>query len=114
MTFGLDAPGSRCAFGSRCTLAMTGHGGFDEHHEHPLSLGGVEGQSTMLVLCPQHHRRQHSLIRYLVECDTDERNPLVLRHFTRPERAAAEVAYMGWVSVGRPHVTSWPCPAARA
>jgi hypothetical protein len=93
---------------------MSGHGGFDEHHELPLSLGGQDNQSTMLVLCPNHHRRQHSLVRYLVEHDQGVLDPLVLRHFSAVELATARFAYGGWVAAGRPPVPNWPCPAARA
>lgn len=113
MTASIDAPGTRCAFGVRCSLGMAHHGGFDAHHEWPKSMGGADGQSTMLTLCPNHHRRQHALIRYLVERDGQVPDPLVLRHYRRPERDAAWMAFTNWVQAGRPHVADWPCPAAR-
>lgn len=69
---------------------------------------------TELVLCPTHHRRQHSLVRYLVETDTGIRSGAVVRHFTSIERTTAEFAYQGWVAAGRPAVGGWSSPAARA
>jgi hypothetical protein len=112
VTFGIDTPGTRCAFGAHCTVGMLGHGGFDEHHELPLSLTGAP-DGVKLILCPNHHRRQHALVRYVVETGTGVRDQLVLRHFAPIERSTAEFAYDGWVAAGSPHVSSWPCPAAR-
>jgi hypothetical protein len=109
--FTLDTPGIVCAFQSRsCTGMMLGHGGFDVHHEWPLSMGGADNQSSQLALCPNHHRRQHSLIRYLVEDGTDQ---AVVRHFTSAERTAAQIAINGWFSVGKPPIAGWEAPAAR-
>lgn len=112
MTARIDAPGTVCAFQSNgCTNAVLGRGGLDEHHAHPLSLGGAPNQSTMLALCPQHHRRQHSLIRYLVENAVT--SPAVLGHFTHTEQQAAVDAVTAWRTAGSPPIANWPTPAAR-
>lgn len=112
----LDAPGSVCAFDSNgCSHSASGHGGFDEHHAWPISLGGAE-QGPLLVLCPLHHRRQHALLRYLVEQDEADAVPdwTVVEHFTHDERQTASAALAQWRNAGRPKVDGWPCPAARA
>lgn len=109
--YGVDLDGSLCSFQSyTCSALMVGAGGLDEHHEYPLSLGGQD-QGTKLLLCPNHHRRQHSLIRYLVETAA----PLwaVLRHFTQLERETAAVAVSQWKANGSPPIAGWPAPAAR-
>lgn len=111
---GVDLDGAVCAFASNnCTASMIGAGGLDEHHEWPVSLGGDERQAdnTMLLLCPNHHRRQHALIRYLVENRAAQW--AVLRHFTPAERSAAGFAVEHWWAVGSPTISGWPAPAAR-
>jgi len=112
----LDAPGTVCVFDSnRCSTSASGRGGFDEHHRWPESLGGP-GDQPLLALCPLHHRRQHSLIRYMVECDEASIQPAwdVLRHFAAGERDAAVYAVDQWRAAGSPTIPGWPCPAARA
>lgn len=107
---------TECAFNSRsCSEFMAARGGFDSHHEFPKFLGGDDGQTTKLWLCPNHHRRQHALIRYLVEC-AERAVPtshLVLRAFTETERDAAAVAVSGWQGAGAPRVAYWSTDAAR-
>lgn len=111
----LDAPGTVCAFASHgCTRLVAGHGGFDQHHPTPIELGGSPDQE-LLALCPIHHRRQHSLIRYLVECleAGTAPQPSVTVHFTRRENDTAKAAVAQWDAAGRPTIKGWPCPAAR-
>jgi hypothetical protein len=116
----LDRDDTVCAFGKRCSTSMSRHGGFDRHHEFPMSLGGTEDQTTMLTLCPNHHRRQHALIRYLYETravypgpeDGHDYNE-VMRHFTKVERDAAFMAFNNWIRAGQPPIEGWTCPAAR-
>jgi hypothetical protein len=111
----LDAPGTRCAFEWHdCSHLVAGCGGFDEHHPVPVELAGDPDQ-PLLALCPIHHRRQHALIRYLVECLVDQTpvQAAVTVHFTRAERETAEAALAHWDAAGRPAVRGWPCPAAR-
>lgn len=112
MTAGIDAPGTACAFNAHaCTTQLLGHGGFDEHHEFPISLGGAANQSTMLVLCPNHHRRQHALIRHLIEVPGGAFD--VLKHFATAEVHAAVTAVANWTAAGSPPIAQWPTPAAR-
>lgn len=109
--YGIDVDGSVCAFQSdNCTAHMIGAGGLDEHHEYPLSLGG-QPDGKLLLLCPNHHRRQHSLVRYLVENEAPQW--AVLRHFTEAERETAANAVAMWKQDGSPPVAGWPAPAAR-
>lgn len=111
----LDAPGTVCYFDSNnCSASMLGHGGFDQHHAIPVELGGDPNQ-PLLPLCPNHHRRQHSLIRYLVECLVGNVPPAraVTGHFTTAERNLASTAVNAWDAAGRPAINGWPCPAAR-
>lgn len=112
----LDTPGTTCHFDSNgCTATMLGHGGFDQHHAIPIELGGDPNQ-PLLPLCPNHHRRAHALLRYLIECVEAgvERDWAVLEHFVSAERQVALAALDAWVSFGRPPIPGWPCPAARA
>lgn len=112
----LDAPGTVCAFASfRCSEHLEGAGGFDQHHPIPVELGGAPDQ-LLLALCPNHHRRQHSLIRYLVEClvAAAAAEWVVLERFTADERHTAQDAVDAWDAAGRPEIKAWPCPAARA
>lgn len=116
--YGVDLDGSVCALQSHdCTGSMTGAGGFDQHHEWPVFLGGDEraANNTMLLLCPNHHRRQHALIRYLVECVQAgvKASYLVRRHYTKAELDAADFAVANWQAAGSPAVSSWNVPPAR-
>lgn len=111
----LDAPGTVCHLDSHgCTRLVLGHGGFDEHHPIPVELAGDPHQA-LIALCPIHHRRQHALIRYLVEClqDGTAVAPHVTVHYTRPEKDLAQTAVDHWDGAGRPTINGWPCPAAR-
>lgn len=109
----LDAPGTRCHFESHgCSRLVSGKGGFDQHHAIPIELGGDPNQ-PLLALCPIHHRRQHSLIRYLVEQIDAGPVPAVMLHFTTAEQATAIAAVQHWDAAGRPPINGWPCPAAR-
>lgn len=110
----IAGPGVVCAFDSReCTTSMAHAGGFDLHHPWPKGMGGAEEQ-VELALCPNHHRRQHALIRSMVESDLAGRTPsyAVLRRFQTAERAAAAKALGQWVGAGRPPITGWPALAA--
>lgn len=108
----LDAPGTTCAFDSnRCSAAMAGHGGFEQHHRWPMSMGGPEKPDDLLVLCPNHHHRQHSIIRYLIESVTAKLS--VTRHFTLVELDTARHAVSEWKAAGSPTISGWPTPAAR-
>jgi len=110
----IDTPGLPCALASRgCSAFMSGHGGYDEHHKWPVSLGGPETTADLLALCPSHHRRQHALIRYLVELDGAAESAAVMTHFARIERDAAHYAVAQWTAAGKPPIGGWPCPAAR-
>lgn len=110
----IDLPGTACAFQSNgCTGSLLAHGGFDAHHRWPKSMGGPENQSDELALCPNHHRRQHSLVRYLVELNDTPADWIVLQHFTSGERETAAYAVSAWVAAGRPAISGWSSPAAR-
>jgi hypothetical protein len=112
--YSVDLDGLTCDLGTkRCATAMVGHGGLVEHHEVPKSMGGAE-KGLKLTLCPNHHYRVHSLVRYLAQCDTANipPQPSVTDAFTRKERAVAEAAIVGWHAAGKPSVM-WPTPAAR-
>lgn len=111
----LDAPGTRCALESHgCSHLISGAGGFDQHHPVPVELGG-DLKQPLLALCPMHHRRQHALIRYLVECDEAGVDPAtaIMRRFRSLERHLATTAVAHWVTANRPAINGWPCPAAR-
>lgn len=111
----LDAPGTTCYFESHaCSRMADGCGGFDQHHPIPVELGGDPNQ-PLLPVCPLHHRRQHALIRHLVESALNDTRPLgaVVRRFTATERNIAEAAVAHWDAAGRPTINGWPCPAAR-
>ncbi len=110
----LDAPGTLCAFASNgCTAFLSGRGGFDQHHKWPVSLGGPENPEDLLALCPSHHRRQHSLIRYLVQLAGAAEAWAVVGHFTTIERDTARYAVAKWQAAGSPAIAGWPSPAAR-
>jgi 5-methylcytosine-specific restriction endonuclease McrA len=108
----IDSPDAKCAFGIRCSQLVLGRGGLDVHHEFPLSLGGEEGKTEMLTLCPNHHRRQHALIRLFIENFGEPIPPWVHRRFHHEEVQAAIYAIQNWITAGKPHV-SWSVPAAR-
>lgn len=111
----LDLDTARCAFHSNdCTESMIGAGGLDVHHGWPSFMGNPAEDGDTHA-CPNHHRRQHSLLRYLVECDRDGVAPAwaVRRRFTPVERATAEQAVAKWVGIGRPAIRYWNVPAAR-
>jgi len=111
----LDVDGAVCHFESNdCSSAVIGAGGLDEHHGWPVFMGGPSDEADTNA-CPNHHRRQHSLLRYLVECDRADRLPswAVRRHFTAVERSTADYAVRCWVAAGRPLIRSWNVPAAR-
>lgn len=111
----LDAPGTVCHLESHgCSRLVAGHGGFDEHHPIPVELGG-DPKQPLLALCPTHHRRQHSLVRYLVESLEAGLAPAwpVMRSFTVAERDLASAAVKHWDGAGRPAIGGWSCPAAR-
>lgn len=113
-TVGIDSPGLVCSLAAlECSQHLTGAGGFDQHHEFPLSLGGAADQTTMLIVCPNHHRRQHALIRYLIERKSVEEYA-VMRRFTAKEQDAARMAVSSWLAAGSPAINGWPVPAARA
>lgn len=112
MIYTLDTPQAECAFDSHdCSHAVSGHGGFDQHHRWPKSLGGPEHPGDLLVLCPNHHARQHALVRYLVETQVPQRQ--VTWHFTSDELATAQYAFEQWKLAGSPHIDGWSRPAAR-
>lgn len=110
-----DNPGDRCAFDSNhCSASMSGHGGFQSHHEYPEFMGG-QPDGVQLLLCPNHHVRQHSLLRYRVERWQAKLEPewSVLEHFTEDERNAATFALGCWVADGTPAIATWNVPPAR-
>jgi hypothetical protein len=112
--YSVDRDDLVCDLGTKlCAKQMIGHGGLVEHHEVPVSMGGAE-TGLKLVLCPNHHYRIHSLVRYLAQCDTSgaPAAETVTGAFTRKERAVAAAAITGWVAAGRPGV-GWPTPSAR-
>ncbi len=112
MSASVDA--GSCMFDSHsCSSMMLGHGGLVGHHEVPKSMGGAE-DGKLLLLCPNHHYRQHSLIRYIAEqmVAGHKLATVAFWHFTVPERNAAMIAYLAWDAAGRPEVF-WPTPAAR-
>lgn len=106
----IDGPVMRCAFHTwMCSPHSAGAGGFDQHHEHPLSMGG-DPSKLALVLCPTHHRRQHSLIRAMVQSNSTEIR--TVKWFSPEERKSAKTAYLGWVELGKPKIEGWSSPAA--
>lgn len=113
----LDRDDAVCLFGSRCGASMIGAGGLDRHHPLPEEFGGDPHQ-PLANACPNHHRRQHSLIRYLYDCGVAGTVPEwpVLRRFNPTERALANNAIVGLLKLhggAFPSVASWPAPAAR-
>jgi hypothetical protein len=112
--YSVDSNDLSCDLGTkRCAQQMLGHGGFVAHHEVPVSMGGAE-TGLKLTLCPNHHYRIHSLVRYLAECDRAGTTAAqeVTAAFSSRERKAAAAAISGWATAGRPAV-GWPTPAAR-
>lgn len=111
---GVDGPDLHCAFETGwCARRVTLAGGLDVHHRWPLSLGGpveptdVEGR---LLLCPIHHRRQHALIRAMVESGAT--GIRTVRYFAPLEWQTAAYAVGQWIGAGRPRIPGWPTPAA--
>lgn len=76
-----------------------------------MSMGGPEKPDDLLVLCPNHHHRQHALIRYLIESNPSK--SAVTKHFALVERTTAEYAVAQWTASGSPTVAGWPTPVAR-
>lgn len=116
LRYSIDLDTSRCQFHANgCSGTMVGHGGLQLHHEVPEFLGGLTVPSNLLALCPNHHARQHALVRYLIECDHARVAPAhrVVVHFTKAERAAASAALAGWHALAEPWPLSWSVPAAR-
>lgn len=111
---GLDGPGVHCAFEtSWCRNRSTLAGGLDDHHRWPKSLGGPSEPTDtegLLLLCPIHHRRQHALIRAMVESGATAIRPM--RRFADVELTTAAYAVGQWVGAGRPRIAGWPTPAA--
>lgn len=108
---------ARCAFDSNnCSESLEHASSLDQHHEWPKHLGGDPNQETMLSLCPNHHRRQHAVIRYLIECHEAGMEAAwdVLCHFTKPERDTAMYAVSKWAAdPTAPHpVNYWTSDAA--
>lgn len=117
MTLGpltIDGNGLRCSFETAwCRNRSTLAGGLDAHHEWPRSMGGAELASDtqhLLNLCPVHHRRQHALIRAMVEHGTTKVRPV--RRYTKVETQAAAYAFNEWVGAGKPKILGWTCNAA--
>lgn len=108
---GLDL---HCAFETAwCRNHISGAGGFDIHHQWPKSMGGSDETSDtqhLLYLCPMHHRRQHALIRAMVESGTTDVR--TVRTFAAVERISATYAVMCWVKAGKPPIRGWETPAA--
>lgn len=116
MTVGLDEPGTTCAFHVHdCSDMIASHGGFDLHHRWPQFMGGAAHQPDELTLCPNHHRRQHALVRYLVECQQRDvpTSTRITRRFASIERETALYALTSWNNAGKPHIPGWSAPAAR-
>ena len=111
---GVDGADVRCAFETYwCKNKASQAGGCDVHHEWPRSMGGPDEATDtqhLLYLCPLHHRRQHSLIRAMVEAGTTAIN--TVRKFSDAEMAAASYAVACWVKAGRPTIAGWECHAA--
>lgn len=111
----IDVDGAVCAFGTTCADTMIGRGGLDVHHAWPVFMGGPATGADTLA-CPNHHRRQHALLRYLVECDQDGTAPAwaVRRRYNVIERDTAAWGVEQWIAAGRPPIRGWNVPAARA
>jgi hypothetical protein len=106
----IDGPQIKCAFHTwSCSDHIAGSGGFDQHHRWPKSMGGPEHPPDLLILCPNHHRRQHALVRAMCERGTDAIH--TLHWFSPAEKAVASYAFASWLSIGSPHI-SWVAPAA--
>lgn len=102
----------KCEF-APCT-PVSGRGGFDQHHRWPKSWGGP-ADGPLVLLCPSHHRRQHSLLHAWANASAQGKDaPLkkVLRLFKPAEITLAQEAHDKWVSAGRPKIMGEPAPAA--
>lgn len=95
----------------QCSFHSALAGGFDEHHRWPKTMGGPENQDDMLTLCPTHHRRQHALIRAMVEHDSMDLK--FTKWFSFAELNVARYAFTKWNGLGsrKPHIF-WSSPAA--
>jgi hypothetical protein len=101
--------GTVCAFGKRCGAMVTRAGGLDQHHPQPLSWGGSPDQE-LLVLCPNHHRRQHALLATL-QARGGELSAVGGAVFHADELPTARLGYAGWMASGRPPIHGEPAPA---
>lgn len=106
-TLYLDAP---CARGIACTASMRHRGGVDQHHVWPLSWGGTAA-GPLRLLCPNHHRRQHSLLAAFHFYD-GQVPAAIRRRFARDELSDATSAFEQWVAAGRPPIHGEPAPPA--
>lgn len=102
-----------CLFGTRCGMQLDGRGGLDGHHADPVFLGG-DPRQPLSLLCPNHHRRQHSLLRRLIEdVNAGLVTPMgVRRRFAAAELLVADHAVAAWVGRGAPPVAEWSVAAA--
>lgn len=106
----IDGPAVRCSLHMwDCSLRASLAGGLQEHHRHPVSMGGAEHPDELLVLCSLHHTRIHAITRAYVERGLDVRT---VRWFSPAERATARYAVESWAAAGRPRITGWSTPAA--
>lgn len=114
MHAGIDGPHLVCAFEQAwCRGRITLAGGLDAHHAWPTSLGGPAEPTDaagLLLLCPIHHRRQHALIRAMVEAGSTDVH--TVRHYAPVERRTAVYAVGQWLAAGKPVIGGWPSPAA--
>jgi hypothetical protein len=111
--YAIDTPDARCTFEmSWCATHTRGCGGFDVHHEWPEFMGGPSrpAEGKLLVLCPTHHRRQHALIRAMVEAGTTAIH--TSHHFAPVEWRAAIYAITQWHAADMPAIKGWSSPAA--
>lgn len=110
----VDGADVRCALETYwCKNKASQAGGCDIHHQWPKSMGGPEEATDtqhLLYLCPLHHRRQHSLIRAMVESGTTSIK--TVRKFSNDEVYSASYAVMCWVTAGKPRIAGWECHAA--
>lgn len=111
---GIDGLDLHCHFEQYwCVNRITLAGGLDAHHMWPKSMGGSEAASDtqhLLYLCPMHHRRQHALIRAMVESGTTAVHPV--RYYAPAEVEAATYAVTMWNGIGKPAIHGWETPAA--
>lgn len=115
VTATVDGPTVACALETYwCRARAALAGGLDEHHEHPISLGGSTADG-LLTLCVQHHRRVHAGIRAMVEhvrAGGAVSEVRFVRRYTAAEMDLATGAVTAWLAAGQPSIAGWPCPAA--